>query len=138
MLSSSIFWYNLITYALLNNIYLFKLNRYPRSRHEICSKLTTRLDVVLWGVYCKLWTYYTPFSCFSHVDFELAVFLKGNLFILGDETCYNAERWNRSSNNHQCRKRFYITFWFSVLYIYQNNLQPSACCCDECNELRDL
>ena len=38
-------------------------NRNTGTRCEICSKLT-------WCLYCYLWTYFTPFSSFSIVNFE--------------------------------------------------------------------
>ena len=52
-------------------IYLFKVNnRETRKRCEICSKLTIKTSKRHhWRHYCQLWTYFTPFSSVSIVDF---------------------------------------------------------------------
>ena len=58
-------------------------NRNTRTRREICSKLTIKTPrrrhwlytifrslMLFWFIYCYLWTYLTPCSSVSIVDFE--------------------------------------------------------------------
>ena len=53
-------------------IYLLKVNnRNTRTRCEICSNLTIKIPVGRSGIFIvKLWTYFTPCSTVSIVDFE--------------------------------------------------------------------
>ena len=55
---------------------MFKVSyRNTRTRCEIYSKLTinrTTLLLLLWYLYCQLWTYFTPCSTISIVKFEQA------------------------------------------------------------------
>ena len=52
------------------NIYLFKFsNRNFGKRCEIGSQIYTSISS-FWCLYCLLWTYFTPFSSASIVDFE--------------------------------------------------------------------
>ena len=53
-------------------IYLLKVNnRYTRTKCEICSKLTIKMPLAsFWYLYCQLWTYFTPCSSVSIVNFE--------------------------------------------------------------------
>ena len=72
------FWTGKCLLGILANIPMFKANsRNTRKRCEICSKLerrryNTRTTSMLsvWWFYCYLWTYFTPFSSASIVDFE--------------------------------------------------------------------
>ena len=58
----------------LANNYLFKVNnRNTGKRCEICSKLTITLLTLFFCLYCYLWTYFTPFSSTSIVDFEFCL-----------------------------------------------------------------
>ena len=66
------------------NFCLFEVNnRNTRTRREICSKLTIKTSrrrhwlytifrslMLFWFIYCYLWTYLTPCSSVSIVDFE--------------------------------------------------------------------
>ena len=66
------------------NFCLFEVNnRNTRTRREICSKLTIKTPrrrhwlytifrslMLFWFIYCYLWTYLTPCSSVSIVDFE--------------------------------------------------------------------
>ena len=56
------------------NNYLFKVNnRNTGKRCEICSKLTITLLTLFFCLYWNLWTYFTPFSSTSIVDFEFCL-----------------------------------------------------------------
>ena len=55
--------------------YMFKVNnRNTRTKCEICSKLTIKVperhQASFWCLYCWLWTYFTPYSSVSTVNFE--------------------------------------------------------------------
>ena len=55
--------------------YMFKVNnRNTRTRCETCSMLTLQTPkrqlASLWCLYCWLWTYFTPWSSISIVNFE--------------------------------------------------------------------
>ena len=54
------------------NIYLFKPNnRSSRKMWDICSKLAIKAaERRHWRFYCWLWTYFTPFSSVSIVEFQ--------------------------------------------------------------------
>ena len=53
------------------NIYLFKVNnRNTRKRYEISSKLIIKAPERRHWLYCQLWTFFTPFSSVSIVEFE--------------------------------------------------------------------
>ena len=63
----------------LANNYVFKVNnRTTRKRCEICSSLTIKTPerrqwCRVWVSKCYLWTYFTPFSSFSILDFEQVI-----------------------------------------------------------------
>ena len=61
-------------------IYLLKVNnRNTRTRCEICSTLTVKTPerrqshFIFWFLYCERWTYLTPCSSVSVVNFEYAI-----------------------------------------------------------------
>ena len=59
-------------------IYLLKVNkRSTRAKFEICSKLAIKIPerrhwplASFWHLYCQFWTYFTPCSSVSIVNFE--------------------------------------------------------------------
>ena len=56
-------------------IYMLKVNnRNTRARCEICWKLTIKIPerrlASFWYIYCYIWTYFTPCSSISIVNFE--------------------------------------------------------------------
>ena len=61
----------MLSHIHLVKLYLFKINnKNVRKCYKICSNLTIRSVVLLFSLLTLLWTYFTPFSSVSFVDFE--------------------------------------------------------------------
>ena len=70
--TNKVFNENTLCYTFPTGNYMFKVNnKNSRARWEICSKLTIKtLLVSFWSLYFQPWTYFTPCSSVSIVNFE--------------------------------------------------------------------
>ena len=87
-------------------IYLLKVNnRNTRTRCEICSKLIIKYQnnalASFRYLYCWLWTYFTPCSIVSIVNFE-HVFGGWDGFV--PEKCVQSQAWNKEVVTDVCLK----------------------------------
>ena len=117
----------LIIFNLSANKYMFKVNnRNTRKMFEICSKLTIKTTTSLPSfccLYCKLWTYLTPFSILSMVYFEQA-----NVYL---NICYKwwdirVHSWKRHRGPLGSRKKVLLTskYYFISLRCIEKNINP--------------